>query len=113
MFIPTEIAPAQLTGSAAAYYTSPATPAPVRSIIKKLVFANNSVNAETVTVYLVPNGGSAGVTNIVWVAKTLAAGETKECFEAENQVLLPGDTLQALASTAAKVTLTGSVIQTQ
>jgi hypothetical protein len=83
----------QLTGSAATYYTSPAL---TKTRIQKLVFCNTTAGAVAVTLYLIPSGGSAGATNTVWSAKTLAAGETRECYEAEGHVLEAGGFIQAL-----------------
>jgi hypothetical protein len=94
--------PAQLTGSAATYYTSPTNG---RTVIKKMTFSNNDSSARTVTVYLIASGGSAGVTNILTIAKSLAASETWECTEAEGHIIGGGDFIQALADVTAKVTM--------
>jgi len=83
----------QLTGSAATYYTAPVL-ATVR--IGKLTFCNSTGGAVAVTLYLVPFAGTAGATNILWSAKTVAAGQTLECYEAEGHVLAPGDFISAL-----------------
>jgi hypothetical protein len=94
MVTPTRIIEgAQLTGSAATYYTAPVLTA-VR--IRKLVFCNTTGGAMAVTVYLAPSGGSAGATNACWAAKALQAGQTLECYEAEGQVLQAGDFIAAL-----------------
>lgn len=93
---------AQLTGAAATYYTAPALTT-VR--IRKLVFTNTTGGTVAVTVYLVPSAGAAGATNTCWSAKTLAAGQTLECYEAEGQVLAPGDFISALGL---NVTIQGS-----
>jgi hypothetical protein len=98
----------QLTTSAASYYTSPAN---TTTIVKKCTVTNTSAGALTVTIYLVPSGGSAGATNTVTSAKSIAAGATYEAYECENHVLLAGDTLQALASAASSLTLKASGIQ--
>ena len=83
---------AQLTGAAATYYTAPVLTT-VR--IRKLVFCNSTGGAVNVSVYLVPSAGAAGATNICWSAKTLGPGVTLECYEAEGQVLAPGDFISA------------------
>jgi hypothetical protein len=98
----------QLTATAATYYTCPAN---TRCIIKKLVFCNGVTAAQTVTVYRVPFGGSAGATNLVVLTRTLAPSETWECFPMEGHFLDPGDFIQALADTASRVTITGSGIE--
>jgi hypothetical protein len=98
----------QLTAATATYYTSPAN---TTTIIKKLTVTNTSASAATLTLYLVASGGSAGASKTVTSAKAIAAGATYEAFEAENHVLLPGDTLQALSGTASALTLKASGIQ--
>lgn len=105
---PKRLTPAQLTASAATYYTGAAN---VQTIIKKLTFTNSTATARTVTVYLVPSGGSAGVTNILTSARAVNVNETYECFEAQGQVLNPGDLIQALSDSATAVTIAGAVVE--
>jgi hypothetical protein len=105
---PRTITAAQLTTAAAVYYTAPAN---TKSLIKKLTFTNTTTGALTVTVYLVPNGGTPGATNILISAQPIAAGETWECFAAEGQVLQVGGTLQALASAATSITIQGAIAE--
>lgn len=102
-------APAQLTATAATYYTCPAN---TRSTFKKLTVSNNDVAARTVTAYLVPSGGAAGVTNIITVSQTVAAGEARDIYEIEGHTISGGDFLQMLADVAAKVTVHGTVVET-
>jgi hypothetical protein len=97
-----------LTASAATYYTSPVN---TTTLIKKLTVTNTTGSAVTVTVNLVPSGGTAQASNTVTPAIAVPAGRTYEVFEAENHVLAPGDTLQAFAGSAASLTLKGSGIQ--
>ncbi len=107
--IPKPVAAAQLTASAATYYT---TPAGARSIIKALSFTNTSASTTyTVTVYLVPSGGSASASNVIADTKAIAPKETWICNAALNEVLEAGGTLQALASIAAIVTMQGAVME--
>lgn len=103
-----KITSAQLTASAATYYTSPTNG---RGIIKKLTFTNSTATARTITVYLVPSAGSAGATNIITDGVTVPAHSTYECFEAEGQTLLTGQTLQALSDSATAVTIAGTVAE--
>lgn len=91
----------QLTTSVATYYTSPSN---TQCVIRKLSFCNTSAGAVTVTVYLVPSGGTAGASNTLHSAKSLAAGETWSSPDAEGQVLGSGATLQMLASAATSIT---------
>lgn len=103
-------APAQLTASAAVYYTVPVN---VKTIIKKLTFTNpvSSAAARLVTVYLVPSGGSVSDTTTITSQKVVAIGQTWECFEAENHIIESQDTIQALADAATDVTIMGSGLE--
>ena len=98
----------QLTASAATYYTCPSN---TKALIKKLTFTNNDTSARTVTVYLVPSAGTAGVTNILTKAASIAAGATYEAFEAEGHILTAGATLQALADVTSMVTINASGVE--
>ncbi len=103
-------APAQLTGSVATYYT---VPTGVRTIIKKLTVTNptSSAAVRTVTVHLVPSGGSASDTNMIVSAQPVAIGQALDLFVAENHILEQGDTIQALASAATDVSFQGSGLE--
>lgn len=83
----------QLTGSAATYYTAPAL---TRSVIKSAQLVNTTASAVAATVYLVPSGGSAGATNTLISARSIAPGETYNCPELINEVIEPAGTIQAL-----------------
>ena len=98
----------QLTTSAATYYTAPAN---TTTILKKVTVTNTTAGAVSLTMYLVPSGGSAGNANMITDAKAIAAGATYEVYEAENHVLMTGDFLQALASAGASLTLQASGIE--
>lgn len=98
------IAPQQLTNAAAAYYTVPVN---TTTIIKKLTFANTTGGAVTVTVYF--SGSDAAHT--VKMAKSLAAGETWECYEAENHILPAAATIQLVCSANTAVTAIGSGLE--
>lgn len=102
------IAGSQLTTSAATYYTAPAL---TTTIIRKLSFTNTSGGAVTVTVYLITSGGSASASNTIVSARSLAAGETWSCADAEGQVLEPAGFIQALASAGTSITVIGSGIE--
>lgn len=92
----------QLTGSAATYYTAPTL---TKTIIKSAQLTNTTAGAVACTVYLVPSAGTAGATNTVISARSIAAGETYNCPELVNAVLEAGGTIQALGL---NVTLTAS-----
>jgi len=85
----------QLTTSAATYYT---TPAATRARIAAFTATNTTAGAVTMTVHLVPSGGSADNTNKVADAISLAANETKAITGAIGHVLEASGTIQALAS---------------
>jgi hypothetical protein len=86
------IAGSQLTGTAATYYTVPAN---TRAVLKAASLTNTTAGAVACTVYLVPSGGSAGASNAIISAKSVAANETYSCPELVNQVLESGYTVQA------------------
>lgn len=98
----------QIAASATTYYTSPAN---VRTLIKKLTLTNTTANAITVTLYLIVKAGTAGVTNMVLDAKTVAAHQTLEVFEVENHMLESESFLQAFASSAASITIHATGIE--
>lgn len=93
--------PGQLTGTAATYYTCPSTVTNTSRIA--FTFTNTDSAARTVTIYVFDSGGTAGVTNILTSAKSLAAGETWTCPDLLLHSLNPGDVVQAFADTTAKV----------
>lgn len=80
----------------------------VRCIIDKFTGTNTTAGAVTLTVYLVPSAGAAGVTNTIVSARSLAAGECYTFPEIVGHVLNAGDFLATLASAAASITIRGS-----
>lgn len=102
------VAGSQLTMAAATYYTSPAN---TKTVIKSMQLVNTTAGAVTATLYLVPANGTAGAANTVISAVNIAPNATYNCPEAINEVLLPGDTIQALASAGASIALQASGIQ--
>lgn len=108
------IATAALTAVAATYATSPANST---LTLKKVTVTNTSGVAVNVTLYKVPSAGAAGTSNLLASGLTIPPntvnGGVKEIFEAENQTLLAGETLQALAGTAGVLNLNlAGIIQT-
>lgn len=97
-----------LTTSAVTYYTAPAN---TRTIIKRITFTNTLGSASTVTLYIVPSGGSAGVTNIIAENVAIADETTWSCTDAEGQVLEAGGTIQALAGDASAVNIIASGVE--
>lgn len=84
-----------LTTGAVAVVTGPVNG---QAIIKQKVFTNVTGSAVTITVFRVPNGGSAGTGNIIIDARSIAANGTDLAPELANAVLNAGDTIQAEAS---------------
>lgn len=80
----------------------------LRCIIDKFTGTNTTAGAVTLTVYLVPAAGAAGVTNTIVSARSLAAGECYTFPEIVGHVLNSGDFLATLASAAASITIRGS-----
>lgn len=75
-----------------------------RVVVTEVLIANTSSAAVTVTVYFVPSGGIAGVTNVV-VPEAPVPANTLAILELRTP-LAPDDTIQAFQGTADKVTLT-------
>jgi len=107
--IPKAIAAAQLTTSAATYYTAPTN---TTSTINNLSLTNTSASPVAVTLFRVPSGGSAVAGNTILSAFSLAAGQSYVPPQAIGLQLDPGMTLQALAVTATAVTIAGGVYET-
>lgn len=107
--VPKAIAAAQLTASAVTYYTANTG---VSATINNLSLTNTSANPVAVTLYRVPSAGAAGASNTILSAFSLAAGQTYVPPQAIGLQLDPGMTLQALAATAAAVTIAGGVYET-
>lgn len=107
--LPKTIPPAQLTVAAAAYYTAGTG---ITATVNNLSLTNTSASPVPVTLYNVPAGGTAGPANAFLSAFTLSAGQTYVPPQAIGLQLAPGSTLQALAATAAAVTLMGGVYET-
>jgi hypothetical protein len=98
-----------LTASAATYYTAPSG---TTGTINNLSITNTSANPVSVTLYNVPNGGTAGAANTFLSGFTLSGGQTYVPPAAIGLQLAPGSTLQALAGTAAVITMMGGVYET-
>jgi len=97
-----------LTTSTATYYTAPAA---VKARIDAFAVANFSASPATFTLWLVPSGGSAGNSNILVSARSIAAGASARVPEAINQWILGGGTIQMSASAGSAITVTASGIE--
>lgn len=112
--VPYTMEPATLTAAAATYVTCPANQ---YLTTKKVTVTNTSASSVTFSLYKVPSGGTAGTGNLLISGLVIPAnsvnGGVKEIYEAENQILQAGDTLQALAGTASVLNLNVSgILQT-
>lgn len=95
------IDPTTVAATTTTYYTVPTN---VTTTLTQFALHNTSASAVQVTVYLVPSGGSAGVTNQIF-KQTIAALETKIVYGALNASLESAATIQAIADTASVVAL--------
>jgi hypothetical protein len=95
----------QLTTTNTTLYTSTS----VVSVIKEILVNNTTANSATVTVNLVPSGGSASGTNEVLSAITIAGNSTLT-FKC-SQVLELNDFIVAKAGTAAALNIIVAGVQ--
>lgn len=91
--------------SATTEYT---TPVGTRTIVDSFTATNTDASARTLSVYLVPSGGSAGASNLIIKELSIAAGETKEVTSLQKQILAAGDVISVLASVASVVVIRAS-----
>lgn len=95
----------QLTAVAATYFTVPANSL---MTISATSVTNTTPTPRTVTVHLVPAGGTASAGNVVCSARIVAPGETYNVAGAIGQTLAADGTLQALSDAASALTLVAS-----
>ena len=80
--------------------------------VKRAVIANTDTAVHTVTIYRIPSGGSVTAANILLPAYPLSAsgnpGASYVVAKLTDLVLNPGDTIQAVADTTAKVSIEAS-----
>lgn len=74
-----------------------------QTVIKRAVFVNTTTVAVTITAFRVLSAGTAGVTNEIIPARSLAAGATDLAPELAGMVLNGSDTIQCQAGTTAVV----------
>lgn len=77
------------------------------TIISTATFTNTDTVPHTLNIYLVRSGGTAGAGNALVSSQQLAAGQAYVSPEIQGQVLGVGDTIQAAADTANKITCAG------
>lgn len=78
-----------------------------RTIIDKFTGNNHTAGPVNLSVYIVPVGGAAGVTNLV-KAKLLSAGECYTFPEVVGHTLNPGDFVATIAGAAASIGIRSS-----
>lgn len=77
----------------------------VTTIIDKFTATNVYTAAQTISVNLVPSGGSAGSSNLVVKTKTLQPGECYTMPEIVGQILGPSDFISCLAGAANEIVI--------
>lgn len=97
--------PLQAQNAQTTQYTAPAG---TRTILDKFTGTNTTAAVANLSINLVPNGGAAGVGNLIVQTKTLQPGECYTFPEIVGHVLNPGDAISTLAGTAAAITIRAS-----
>lgn len=77
----------------------------VRTIIDKFTATNYSAASASLSVNLVPSGGSTGDSNLTVKTKTLQPGETYTFPEIVGHILVSGDFISTLASAATSINI--------
>lgn len=80
----------------------------VRAVIDKFTATNTTTNNVTLSVNLVASGGSAGTSNLIIDARTIAPDETYTFPELVGQVLDVGGFISTIASAATSLTIRAS-----
>lgn len=79
-----------------------------KAVIDKFTGTNVSAGSVTITVNLVPSGGTASTANAVTYNKTVAAGEVYNFPELVGQVLENGGYISLVSNTASALTISAS-----
>lgn len=79
-----------------------------KAVIDKFTATNTTGSPVTISVNLVPTGGSASAANTVVSGKSIQAGETYNFPELVGQVLEAGGFISTIAGTASALTLSSS-----
>ena len=93
-------APTQLGTSASTVYT---VGSGITATVKQILAAHVTSSQSTVSVHIVPSGGSAATTNLVFAAVPVA-GNSTVTFDL-NQIMEAGDTIRAFAGNATTINL--------
>lgn len=73
-------------------------PAGTHTLIDKFTATNTDGSSQTITIYLIPSGGTSGALNTIVSAHSIASGATFDSTEIKNHVLNPGDALSVVAN---------------
>ncbi len=104
----------QLSNSTGTLYTAPSNTTPTGStqgaLLDQIILCNTDGSDRTATIYLVESGGSAAANRAIMSAATVKAGQTLILdFSPDGCPLDSGETVQGVASAAAKITYRLSV----
>ena len=91
--------------SVATEYTAPVS---TKAIVDKFTATNTDSGAQTISIHIVPSGGSASASNLITAALSIPAGESLDLPEMKNHVLAAGDFIAAVASVPNKVVIRAS-----
>ena len=95
----------QIDSSLTTYYTAPSTAGGYAEIVE-MTIANDTTTSVVISLYNVPNGGSADDTNIITKNLTLPAGSTVSITELLGHLYLePSGFIRAIAAAASQATL--------
>lgn len=97
----------QVAATATTYYTA----TNVKARIDAMTITNTTAGAITVTLHLVPSGGTADATNKILDVKSIAGNASYRVIEAIGHWIEASGTIQALASSATSVTLVASGVE--
>ena len=90
--------------SQAAQYTASG----CKTVIDKFTATNNSAANVSLSINLIPSGGSASTSNRVLNTRLIAVGECYICPEIVGQVIEDGGFISTLASAASSLTISAS-----
>lgn len=79
-----------------------------RAVVDSFTATNTTASNATLTVYLVPSGGSSGASNAIISARTISPGECYTCPEIVGKGLELGSSIVTLAGTASAITIHAS-----
>lgn len=79
-----------------------------KAIVDKFSVTNTTASAATITVNIVPAGGSSAAGNTIVSAKSVAAGETYLCPEMVGQIIDTNAMIYTTAGTASALTIAAS-----